>query len=224
MKFLKILFLLPVFFLLSKLSDAQVWYSIDSIYVDSQVTTLENVPIQIHGSIYSYEYRAGITSIKIERDTVFIFVEFVSGVDTSGFFWEVECSLAPLPVGNFVVTCTAQTQGPPHYVYYKFNNFKVVAPSGIVSDEQASKNYSLQNFPNPATNSTILKFNSDSDDYYDIIIYNANGIEVRNIKGTWFNKGDNNIPLDLTDLPGGIYVYILKGKYFFQSNKMVIKK
>lgn len=224
MKALKLLILVSITTLLSESINAQVMYWIDSIYVNHQFTTVDSIPINITGQIHSYEYSTEVTSIRIEQDTVFIYIEFKYGFATSSFYWSVDCDLTPLPVGNYMVTATTQTEGPPYYRFYKFNTFKVEASSGIQNKIWTTKNSCLRNFPNPATNSTLIECNIQTNDYYDLIIYNSFGIEVKSIKHFWLDEGENNIPIDLTDLSSGIYVYTVKNNNFFQTSKMVVRK
>jgi hypothetical protein len=224
MKSIKLLILVSVLNLFSKSINAQVLYLIDSIYVDQQFTTADSIPINIKGKIYSYEYNTEVTSIHIEQDTIYIYIEFKYGFSTSSFEWSIDCDLTPLTVGNYVVTSTAQTEGPPYYKFYKFNTFKVVAPFGIQNKVWTTKNNCLRNFPNPATNSTIIICNIQANNYFDLIIYNSLGIEVKSIKHVWLDKGENNIPLDLTDLSNGIYVYTVKNNESLQTSKMVVRK
>lgn len=68
-------------------------------------------------------------------------------------------------------------------------------------------------FPNPAENITTIKFSVDNPTYMDINLIEMSGKQIKNIHIKQLSEGDNEIEIDLTDVPAGEYIYIINTKY-----------
>lgn len=223
MKKFKIIFTIAILTILTSTSIAQISYWIDSITVNQQFTTQENIPIRIDGEIRSHEYGIGDTTLNIVDDTIFIFIEFKNGFGSQNYNWTMLYNLPPMTEGNYIIKCSAQILIPHHSESVEVDSFRVIKPSGIYNHTWTKNNFNLLSYPNPADNFTKVKFRIDNQDFYDLIIYNFNGKEIKSIKRVWYEKGEHIVPLDLSDMASGIYFYTLKSNKFYQSKIMVIQ-
>lgn len=72
--------------------------------------------------------------------------------------------------------------------------------------------YTLSLYPVPARESVVLKINTWFPDDVGYMLYDLNGRIVQ--RGVWqVVAGNNQIPIDLTQLPAGVYVLRLRGQY-----------
>lgn len=224
MKQLKLIITVAILSILIKTSNAQIQYFIDSITTNPQFTTQENIPIRIDGRIYSSTYGVGDSTLNIVGDTVFIFIEFKNGFGSPNDNWTVLYNLPPMTAGNYIIKCEAQILVPLHSPMSKVDSFQVIEPSEIDDIVSTDKSFFLQNYPNPVTDNTVIKFKVDIEDFYDLIIYDTNGREVRSMNNVWYDKGDVSIPIETKDMSNGIYFYALKSLQVYQTRKMIIQK
>lgn len=72
--------------------------------------------------------------------------------------------------------------------------------------------YTLSLYPVPARESVVLKINTWFPDDAGYMLYDLNGRIVQ--RGVWqVVAGNNQIPVDLTHLPAGVYVLRIRGQY-----------
>lgn len=78
-----------------------------------------------------------------------------------------------------------------------------------------------QNFPNPASASTDIKFYVEGEDNATVTVYNALGsiVSQQSIKTA---VGENKVTIKLDELPGGTYIYSLKYKGATATKRMVV--
>lgn len=74
-------------------------------------------------------------------------------------------------------------------------------------------------FPNPATDFVSIKFNNSDVKNLNIKILNSLGAEIEKIER---NTSSNNIELNISDLPTGIYWLAVRNNNFEQKKKIVI--
>lgn len=83
------------------------------------------------------------------------------------------------------------------------------SPSSITQNEV----FNLTNcFPNPANQRITFSFSLQQADYVNLRIYNLMGTEVIKYNNKWFEKGNNQIEIELLNLPKGTYFYQIIGK------------
>ena len=66
------------------------------------------------------------------------------------------------------------------------------------------------NYPNPATNSTNIKFSLSTNSDVTITITDLNGKSVNTIKAPGLNAGEHTIPVQTTGMKAGDYLYIIR--------------
>ncbi|MFC2130499.1 T9SS type A sorting domain-containing protein [Bacteroidota bacterium] len=73
-----------------------------------------------------------------------------------------------------------------------------------VDDNELDINNYLSVFPNPAHGKGTITINADEVSPAEIVVYNILGVEVRRFE-FMLNEGGNVIPINLTNLPSGMY-------------------
>ena len=81
------------------------------------------------------------------------------------------------------------------------------APASI--EELLISSFELKVYPNPAAQLTTLRFASQSIEPYTVLLINEAGQVVMERKGT-SASGNNEIPLNVTELPAGSYHFLVK--------------
>ena len=101
---------------------------------------------------------------------------------------------------------------------------------GINNQSEVIKDFSLeQNYPNPFNPTTKIKFNIapvGQRHAFDVrlVVYDALGREIATLINAPLQPGTYEVTFDGSNLPGGIYFYILKAGDIFESRKMVLLK
>jgi mono/diheme cytochrome c family protein len=81
-----------------------------------------------------------------------------------------------------------------------------IATSNEVSGDHPDKFELLGNYPNPFNPSTVIQFSSPVSTEFKVTIYNANGQLVNSLAGK-ANTGINDLTINLSDQPSGVYFY-----------------
>lgn len=82
----------------------------------------------------------------------------------------------------------------------------------------------FQNFPNPASDNTSIKFSLPKSDNVSLIIYDNLGNEVSTLFSGKQQAGDHLIVISVVNLRPGIYFYTLRSDTFVTTKKMMIVK
>lgn len=96
-----------------------------------------------------------------------------------------------------------------------------VPPLGLISINTAGEGFSL--FPNPANGQAYLRLSLNKDADVDIRLLNLSGIEVAKICSGRQNR-TATIPVPVKDLPGGVYMIVVKtgGGLRYNSRLVVV--
>ena len=109
--------------------------------------------------------------------------------------------------------------------YETIDGYRLVVQSEIASiDNNNNLVFSIsQNFPNPLSSFTTIKFNSNIEDEYHFSVSNILG-EVLENQIINANYGSNKIDFDATSLSSGIYFYSISNKNKIITKKMIVNK
>jgi hypothetical protein len=101
--------------------------------------------------------------------------------------------------------------------YYIIN----IAPAVGVQELGKDRMSLSQNFPNPASATTDIKFYVEGEDNATVTVYNALGsvVSQQTIKTV---VGENKATVNTADLPGGTYIYSLKYKGAVSTKRMIV--
>ncbi len=95
-----------------------------------------------------------------------------------------------------------------------------IKPEGLVT---------VQNYPNPFSSFTTIRYQLPADAQVSLTVYNVLGQKVAHLVNGQISAGKHAVRFDATDRVGGIYLYRLQttdaeGKPIELSGKMVIMK
>ncbi len=107
---------------------------------------------------------------------------------------------------------------PPQTLKYYIIN---IAPAVGVQELGKDRMSLSQNFPNPASTTTDIKFYVEGEDNATVTVYNALGsvVSQQTIKTV---IGENKATVNTADLPGGTYIYSLKYKGAVSTKRMIV--
>ncbi|MBA3901108.1 MAG: T9SS type A sorting domain-containing protein [Bacteroidetes bacterium] len=81
-----------------------------------------------------------------------------------------------------------------------------------------------QNFPNPAKNTTIIKYAVKESGHVKLSLYNMVGQEITSIANGFHTVGDYNVVFNTEGLTEGVYFYTLSIGDFRQTKKLTVLK
>lgn len=113
--------------------------------------------------------------------------------------------------------------------FFKHRDYLLsLLPKNKLQNENETENQGLNggkiinNSPNPFSNSTSIFIALEKAGKVNLRICNINGKEVKNLRFK-FEEGKNQIPVDMTNEPAGIYYYsIFVDGVYVESNKMLL--
>jgi len=79
-----------------------------------------------------------------------------------------------------------------------------------------------QNYPNPFNPSTTIEFDLSSKSMVTLKIFNVLGEEVSTLVSEWLPAGSYSYEWDASNLPSGVYLYLLETAGFVETRKMVL--
>ncbi len=106
------------------------------------------------------------------------------------------------------------------------NNLWNNESSNGVAENQLSEDSFIEDiifYPNPAKNKFIVKFVSKEDIILNVNIYDYTGKLVNITNPKMYMKGNNNLQIDISSLPKGIYNCMLKTANGMSFSKKIIK-
>ncbi len=79
-----------------------------------------------------------------------------------------------------------------------------------------------QNYPNPFNPSTNIKYQVGNDGFVSLEVFNSLGEVVATLINEFKQAGTYQMSFNASNLPSGVYIYILKSGDFIQSKKMIL--
>jgi hypothetical protein len=102
---------------------------------------------------------------------------------------------------------------------------KSLAKTMVIQPSQENTKTILNAYPNPTSTSATLRFTLEHSSFYDLSLYDSKGTKLRLLKTGWAEAGiDNNMVLDGTLLPTGLYVVRLQTGKTSSVLKILVKK
>lgn len=111
--------------------------------------------------------------------------------------------------------------GPdPVIADYKISS---ISDQNIAGNNTTSEGFALeQNFPNPFSTETEIKFRIPEDSHVQLKLFNYMGAEVKTLIDSNAPAGNQTVKLYNDNLPGGIYYYQIKTGNFSSTKKLII--
>jgi hypothetical protein len=95
-------------------------------------------------------------------------------------------------------------------IYFDDPTGPQLAPIGIKENSNSTMTELLGNAPNPAKESTEIKFRLSSPRNVSLKLYNLMGKEVATLVNDKLDQGDHVVKFSVSNIPDGIYFYTLK--------------
>lgn len=86
------------------------------------------------------------------------------------------------------------------------------------------KYYLLQNYPNPFNPTSIIEYYIPESGIVELLIYNSIGEKVDDLLNSYLPQGYHHITFNGSNLPSGVYYYVLRTKDYFNTKKMILIK
>jgi len=109
-------------------------------------------------------------------------------------------------------------------VYFDDPTGPATIPVSIPENENVAPFRLFQNKPNPAKDYTNIKLQVNSPGHVSLKLYDILGKSVSTLLDQNMQEGSYSIPIETSDLPDGIYFYVLKKEGITQTKRMVISK
>ena len=98
-------------------------------------------------------------------------------------------------------------------------------PSDVKLSNGTSLSFNLyQNYPNPFNPKTIISYTIPQADFVKLNVYNVLGNEVTTLFNEVKPSGNYKVEFDGSNLPSGVYFYVLKADDFLDVKKMILLK
>ncbi len=94
--------------------------------------------------------------------------------------------------------------------------------SGIENEEYPTNLALEQNYPNPVTNSTVIRFYNATDSQINLLLLDMCGKSVSTLAGGFYNKGTHEQVWVPEGIPAGIYFLVLSNGNVTSVRKLVI--
>jgi endonuclease/exonuclease/phosphatase family metal-dependent hydrolase len=81
-----------------------------------------------------------------------------------------------------------------------------------------------QNYPNPFNPNTIITYSISNPQFVNLKVYDILGNEVATLVNNFLSAGYYETSFDGSELPSGIYIYVLRIENYFEVKKMTLLK
>lgn len=143
----------------------------------------------------------------------------------------INCTIpGNLPAGNFYSIRIRSTN--PVFTGITSGHLLSIQPCNItqvnkpygVSNENHNKNYSLNIYPNPVSNSTTISLSLSQPQKVSLKIFDMSGRLAKAIVNKMFETGDQQITWNTLDMKAGIYLLKMEGTNYSETKKLVVIK
>ncbi|MFA7419130.1 MAG: T9SS type A sorting domain-containing protein [Melioribacteraceae bacterium] len=111
------------------------------------------------------------------------------------------------------------------FVGAKINGCKLGVLTNVEESPELSASIKLnQNYPNPFNPSTVIEFYIPESGFVELLLYNSLGEKVDELLNRNLLRGSHQITFDGSNLPSGVYFYVLRTTNYFNAKKMLLVK
>ncbi|MCB0729006.1 MAG: PQQ-binding-like beta-propeller repeat protein [Ignavibacteriae bacterium] len=97
--------------------------------------------------------------------------------------------------------------------------------TSVNSEVSQIKDFTLyQNYPNPFNPSTLIKFDLPERSFVNLKVFDILGKRIAELLNSELNTGSHDIVFDASDLPGGVYYYVLQSESSRKTRSMILVK
>ncbi|MFN7329332.1 MAG: T9SS type A sorting domain-containing protein, partial [Bacteroidota bacterium] len=96
--------------------------------------------------------------------------------------------------------------------------------SGVQENFVAERFGLLDCFPNPAKESTTVRFRINNTSHVTINLLDNSGKQLKTVISEEKTEGEHSVKIELSDVPPGFYLYQLKTGFVNESKKLIVTK
>ncbi|MBS1555718.1 MAG: DUF1501 domain-containing protein [Bacteroidetes bacterium] len=96
--------------------------------------------------------------------------------------------------------------------------------SGVQENFVAERFGLLDCFPNPAKESTTIRFRINNTSHVTINLLDNSGKQLKTVISEEKTEGEHSVKIELSDVPPGFYLYQLKTGFVNESKKLIVTK
>ncbi len=102
-------------------------------------------------------------------------------------------------------------------------NYADLSITDVANENKIPKSFLLeQNYPNPFNPSTKIKFNISKSGFTTLKVFNLLGNEISTLLNKDIPAGNYELAFNASELPTGVYFYMLQSGEFVQTKKMIL--
>ena len=94
-------------------------------------------------------------------------------------------------------------------------------PSGV---KEVKQSFGLNNYPNPASSSTIISYTLQKGEKVTLKVYNTVGTEITTLVNSTQSAGSHQVEYNTSNLSSGLYFYKLQAGNHSEMQKMMVTK
>jgi hypothetical protein len=159
-----------------------------------------------------------VRQVSVNKDSIdFMGSPEVNVSETESYSWYVAGFHSPLMTINY----DTSGSGTPYVIDAKY--YRGLITSAV--KDVVAKPTTLNVYPNPATDNITFGFDiNGASTATNLIVYDATGRVVNTINGTNLKAGKNEVSLNVSNLPAGMYIVRLQGEGAAASARFSVVK
>lgn len=131
----------------------------------------------------------------------------------------------PTQVNKVIILFNPNTTGNDTLYFDDLMGPELLVSSTGIADAGALQSTQLyQNCPNPAKENTRISFRLSTPGFVSLELFDLLGKSIAPLLGKNMKAGIHSIPVEISNIPNGIYFYVLKKEGVAITRKMIVSK
>lgn len=185
---------------------------------NAQVVKIDPKNIGVGTKFYGYSLTGGTDNGEFS-----LFVS-VNGVEPAGTQWGPRESLETIPANAFPIEGAIQLNVPARSVQFimieKGDN--LLNPTSVAQVQ--NNDLRLANYPNPFSSSTTIQFQTSSEEWVVLDVFDQTGRKISNLINKILPSGMHEVDWNASSFTEGVYYYQLKVGTTMQTQKLILKR
>lgn len=182
-----------------------------------RVVKIDPIQIGIGKKFYTYSLTGG------NDNGDFSLYVSVNGSGATGSHWGPREHLETIPANAYSIDQAIQLDVPAksvQYIMIETGNNQLY-PTSV--SYQSENNQGLMNYPNPFSDLTTIQFQTPSNEWVSLDVYDQTGNKISTLINKVLPSGTHQIDFEGSFLPAGFYFYQLKIGNSTRTGKMILK-
>ena len=182
------------------------------------VVKIDPVNIGVGNQYYNYSLTGGTDNGDFSLNVS------VNGIGPTGTQWGPRQTLETIPANAYSIEDAITVNIPGRSVQFIMvdSGTKKLYPTSVASE--LKNELELTNYPNPFSDQTSIQFQTNSNAFVSLDVFDQTGRKVARLMNGEIPSGTHQAEFDGSRLPGGIYFYQFKVGKFAATRKMIITK